>query len=244
MMVDRMYDSLALDDEDRLPWLEPAYDDEDEREVSPLRLALFVLAGLALIGLVVAGIYLVRNHFSSSGEAQLIAAPEGDYKIPAADADAKKFQGEGDASFAASEGVERSGTIDPTRLPEAPIVGGSAGKSAPVTDAASAAAASQKVETIVADRTGNKVKAPAKWASPEAAGGTIQLGAYGNEALARDAWKRFSKRFDYLTDLTYDIQPVTVGGSKFYRLRAVAGKDAATLCGKLKVAGENCILVN
>jgi hypothetical protein len=37
---------------------------------------------------------------------------------------------------------------------------------------------------------------------------------------------------------------VTVGGTKFYRLRAQAGKDAGTLCGKLKVAGESCLVVN
>ncbi len=242
-MANGMHDSLALDDEDRLPWLEPAYDDDDRNEVSLLRLALFVLAGLALIGLVVAGVYLLRSQFSPADEAQLIKAPAGSYKIAAHDADAKKFQGEGDASFAASEGVDRGGRIDPSRLPEAPIVGGSSGKAAAV-DKAAAAGASARVEATVADKTGDKADKPATWASPKAAGGTIQLGAYGNEALARDAWKRFSGRFDYLAALAYDIQPVTVGGSKFYRLRVAAGKDASTLCGKLKVAGENCLVVN
>lgn len=243
MMMNGTHDSLALDDEDRLPWLEPAYEEEDEYEVSFLRLALLVLAGLALIGAVVAGVYVLRGHFSSSDEAELIEAPKGSYKIPASDADARKFQGEGDASFAASEGIERGGTIDPSRLPEAPIVGASPG-GAGSPDRAAAAGASKSVETMVTDRTGDRAKKPAAWASPEAGDGTIQLGAYGSEALARDAWGRLSKRFDYLADLGHDIQPVTVGGTKFYRLRARAGDGASTLCGKLKVAGENCILVN
>lgn len=243
MMTNGVHDGLALDDEDRLPWLEPAYEEDGEGEVSLLRLALFVLAGLALIGLVVGGVYLLRSQISGANEAQLIEAPGGDYKIPAADADAKKFEGEGDASFAASEGIERGGTIDPSRLPEAPIVGGASGKAA-AGDKASAAGASKSVETAVADRTGDKAAKPAAWASSGAAGGTIQLGAYGSEALAQDAWNRFSKRFDYLADLTHNVQQVTVGGSKFYRLRAAAGADASTLCGKLKVAGENCIVVN
>jgi len=239
-MTNGTHDSLALDDEDRLPWLEPAYDDDAEGEVSLLRLALFVLAGLALIGLVVAGVYLLRDRFAPADGTQLIEAPKGDYKIPASDADAKKFAGEGDASFAASEGVERGGTIDPSRLPETPITGGPSGKAVP----ADKAAASKTVETTVADHTGDKAGKAAAWTSAEAGGGTIQLGAYGSEALAQDAWKRFAKRFDYLAGLNHNVQQVTVGGSKFYRLRAAAGADASTLCGKLKVAGENCLVVN
>ncbi|MGE4429339.1 MAG: SPOR domain-containing protein [Sphingobium sp.] len=236
-------DSLALDDEDRLPWLEPAYEAEPHDEVSLARLALFVLAGLVLIGLVVGGVYLVRGQLGGGGAGELVKAPAENYKIPAADADAKKFQGEGDASFAASEGIERGGRIDPSRLPEAPIVGGSVAK-APAADKSAASAAAKKVETAVADRTGEKAQAPAASAAAQQGGGAIQLGAYGNEALARDAWSRFSKRFTYLADLSHSIQPVTVGGTKFYRLRAHAGKEAGTLCGKLKVAGESCLVVN
>jgi len=236
-------DSLALEDEDRLPWLEPAYDVGENDEVSLGRLGLLVLAGLLLIGLVVGGVYLARGHLGGGGRGEVIKAPIGSYKIPAADADAKKFQGEGDAAFAASEGVDRGGRIDPTRLPEAPIVTGPVAK-VPVADKSAAAAAAKKVEATVADRTGEKAQAPAASASQQAGGGSIQLGAYGNEALARDAWTRFSKRFDYLAELPHSIQPVTVGGSKFYRLRAQAGGNAGTICGKLKVAGESCLVVN
>lgn len=242
-MVNGRIDSLALDDEDRLPWLEPAYDVETKDEVSLGRLGLFVLAGLLLIGAVVLGVYLARGPLGGGGQGELVKAPAQNYKIPAADADAKKFQGEGDASFAASEGVARGGRIDPSRLPEAPIVAGSVTK-APAPDKAAAAAAAKKVEVAVADRTGEKAQVPVSSASLQMAGGAIQLGAYGNEALAKDAWSRFSKRFDYLAGLTHSVQPVTVGGTKFYRLRAHAGKDAGTLCGKLKVAGESCMVVN
>jgi len=236
-------DTLALDDEDRLPWLEPAYDAEDSDEVSLGRLGMLVLAGLLLIGVVVGGVWLARGHLGGEGEGELIKAPAEGYKIRAADADAKKFQGEGDASFATSEGLDRGARIDPSRLPEAPIVAGSAAK-APAADRSAAAAAAKKVETAVADRTGEKAGTPAASASPRTTGGAIQLGAYGNEALAKDAWSRFSKRFDYLAALSYSVEPVTVGGTKFYRLRAHAGKDAGTLCGKLKVAGESCLVVN
>jgi hypothetical protein len=97
------------------------------------------------------------------------------------------------------------------------------------------------VSTRVADETA----APARTAAPKAVpGGTIQLGAYGNAALAKDAWGKLSKRFAYLAPLAMTIEPVEIGGSTLYRLRAGAGKQASLVCGKLKVAGESCIVVN
>ena len=41
-----------------------------------------------------------------------------------------------------------------------------------------------------------------------------------------------------------NISTATVGSNKVYRLRAVAGADASRVCGKLKVAGESCLLVS
>ena len=238
---ERMNDSLALDDEDRLPWLEPAYDESDDEEVSFVRLGLFIVAGLSLLGLIVGAIYLIRNQLASTDSPQVIAAPAGDYKMPAHEADAKKFDGEGDASYAASEGVNREGRIDPSRMPETPIVaGGEAATGAPEKNVATTA--SPVVRTPVIDQRGS---APAAVASAsKLSGQLVQLGAYGSESLARDAWTRMSKRFDYLAELSHSIVPVTVGGTKYHRLRVSAGKDASTLCGRLKVAGENCIVVN
>jgi hypothetical protein len=230
---------LDLDDEERLPWLEPAIEDEEEQGLSPLRLLGFILFGLALIGVVVAGIWLIQNRSGGAGgEGKLIAAPEGDYKIPAKEADAKKFDGEGDASYAASEGVARDGRIDPTRVPEAPITPtGAATGAKPAVQGKPA----QSVTARVADETNARPVAVAKQA---AGGGMIQLGAYGNQAFAKDAWKRLSKRFTYLEPLAMSIEQAEVGGSTVYRLRAAAGGQAGTLCGKLKVAGESCMVVN
>ncbi len=244
MTIGSMNDSLALDDEDRLPWLEPAYGDEDEDEVSPLRLALLILAGLALLGLVVGGVYLLRSSLSPKDAPQVIAAPKEEYKIPAKDADARKFQGEGDASFAASEGLDRGGKIDPSRLPEAPVTAGSGGASAPVMNKAPATPASTQVKAPVADRTGEKSATAPATPAAKSGGPAIQLGAYASDAIAREAWDRLSKRFDYLASLSHSVEPVTVNGTKFFRLRASAGADAGRLCGKLKVAGENCLVVN
>lgn len=229
---------LGLDDEDRLPWLEPAIDEEADRRVSPLRLLGLILLGLLLVGGVVGGVWLMQNRGSGAagGEGELIASP-GPYKLPANEADAKKFDGEGDASFAASEGVARDGRIDPSRVPEAPIT-----KTAPPPAAATSGPAkpAQSVTTKVTDETNLRGAAPQ---TASTGGVMVQLGSYGSEAVAKDGWKKLSKRYPYLAPLPMTIEPAQVGGGTVYRLRAAAGAQARTICGKLKVAGESCLVV-
>jgi hypothetical protein len=122
-MSDTTHDSLDLDDEDRLPWLESAEDYDDEGEYSPLRVALFVGAGLLLLAAIVGGIYWLQNRDGGGldGSGELIAAQKGDYKVRPDDPQARQFEGEGDASFAASEGQETPAQLgDPVEM-EAPI---------------------------------------------------------------------------------------------------------------------------
>ncbi len=243
-MTDYPRDSLNLEEEDRLPWLEPAEGVDDDEGVSPLKLLGFIIVGLFLLGAIVGGVYWVqhRSDAGPAGEGTLIAAPKGDYKIAATEADAKKFAGEGDASFAASEGVERDGKIDPARVPEAPVTSGPA----PVRSTKTPAA---KPATTLNAKVADETKAStAKTAAPVTGKGSamIQLGAYGSQAVANDAWKRLSKRFDYLAALGTSVETAQVGGTTFYRLRALTGSvsQANLLCGKLKVAGESCLVVN
>lgn len=244
-MSDFARDRLDLDDEDRLPWLEPATDFDEEDVVSPLRLILVVLAGLALLAAVTGGIYaLVTSGGSDDGaEGEVIAAPEGDYKIPAKDADAKKFAGEGDASYLASEGMDRNSQIDPGRLPETPVAGAGKPDAALKLNASKPKAVVNAPVAVVVGNDGAK-SAATQGAAAQGAG-VVQLGAYGNTALAKDAWARLSKRFTYLDGLGASIEPVTIGGTTLYRLRTSTGSSASanTLCGKLKVAGESCIVV-
>jgi SPOR domain len=249
-MNDVPRDGLNFEEEDRLPWLEPAMDDEEESGVSPLRLLGTVLAGLVLLALVVGGVYMLRSLKSDTGEGEVIAAPEGSYKIPANEADAKKFQGVGDATFATSEGVERDGKIDASRLPEAPMATAPAanGKASANAEAvmgkgAIAAKPGLSVSAKVADETKAGSGAVKAAVAPHTGGAQVQLGAYGSSAMAQDAWAKLSRRFDYLATLTPSVQPVAVGNTTLYRLRASAA-NANALCGKLKVAGESCMVVN
>jgi len=248
---------LGLDAEDRLPWLEAADDYEDDPEVSPTRLLVMVLGGLLLIGAVLGGLWWLQNG-GARGNGELIAAQPGDYKVVPSNDASRTFEGEGDASFAASEGVEPAGRVDPSRMPEEPAVTpaereaaakAAAAKQAAEQDAAKAgagraaavgSAGAAPAATLAKTSVGSAASAPA-----EAGGALVQLGAFRSEAAANKAWANLSKRFAYLAELNRFVSAADVGGNKVYRLRVAAGTaaNAKTLCGKLRVAGENCDIV-
>ncbi|MBO9695593.1 MAG: SPOR domain-containing protein [Sphingopyxis sp.] len=241
---------LGLEDEDRLPWLEAADGFEDDGEVSPARLLVMVLGGLLLIGAVLGGLWWIQNG-GARGKGELIAAQQGDYKVAPKTDGAKAFEGEGDASFSASEGAEPAGKVDPTRMPEEPAVTPeereAASKKAAADKAAAAKASISKA--VPADKAkAVAVKAPDAdpRSKPAAPGGAmIQLGAFSSDAAAAKAWTNLSKRFAYLAELNKSVSPAKVGDGTVYRLRVSAGTaaNAANLCGKLRVAGENCVVV-
>lgn len=259
--------ALNLDNEERLPWLEPAADFVEDDAVPPSRLLLLVLAGLALIGAALGGLWWWQG-LGTRGAGELIAAPTGPYKAPPADDGAKDFEGEGDASFAASEGMETAGRVDPARMPEEPAVASPpkaqpAAPPPPPSTAAKGAAPAAKAPVVVSKASPPAAKAPvvASKAPPPAAadpvakatpaelppatGTAIQLGAFSSEASAGRAWTSLTKRFTYLAGLGRSVAPATVGGKTVYRLRAATGSAAAAsdICAKLRVAGESCAVV-
>ncbi|MEO9601384.1 SPOR domain-containing protein [Parasphingorhabdus sp.] len=122
-MSDTTHESLDLDDDDRLPWLESAEDYDDDGEYSPIRVALFVAFALLLLAAIVGGIYWWQkgNGGGLDGEGELITVQEGDYKVRPDDPQAKTFEGEGDASFAASEGQETPAQMGNPVEAEVPI---------------------------------------------------------------------------------------------------------------------------
>ena len=242
---------LGLDDEDRLPWLEAADGFEEDGEVSPARLLVMVLGGLLLIGAVLGGLWWVQNG-GARGKGELIAAQEGDYKVAPKTDGAKTFEGEGDASFSASEGAEPAGKVDPTRMPEEPAVTPQEREAAAKKAAADKAAAAKAAKPVPADKakgapaaTSVKAADAAAKAEPASGGAMIQLGAFSSDAAAAKAWTNLSKRFAYLAELNKSVSPAKVGNGTVYRLRVSAGTapNATNLCGKLRVAGENCVVV-
>ena len=246
-MTDIERDNLDLRDEDRLPWLEAVEDEDPESGVSPGKLIGGVIAALVVLGLVIGGVYWLKNRpgAGAEGDGTLIAAPAGDYKVkPDAAGGGMTVEGQGDSTFAASQGAEAGATIDTNALPEAPVTGAKAVTPTP----APAGKAGGTVSASVADagKMGAKPAKPAAVApAPVAAGGAqVQLGAFGSEAKANQVWAGLSKRFAYLAPLTKVIVPVPAESGTVYRLRVNAGTGAAaaSLCGKLKAAGESCLV--
>ncbi len=205
------------DDGDRLPWLEAVEDDDDGDGPTAGKLIVFVLIGLVAIGLFIGGIFWLVNRGSSGGGGgapELIAAPEGDYKVKPDQPGGMKVDGEGDTVFAASQGAETKGKIDVNAVPETPVA-----KASPEPKAA-------------APTPQAKAPPPAPAPGPAAAGGAaIQLGAFSSQASANAAWKALSGRFTYLAPLSPSVTPVTSGGRTLYRLRA-SGPGATDICGR------------
>jgi hypothetical protein len=213
---------LNLNDPDRLPWLETADGYEYDDSASPLRIAVMLLAGLVLLAAIIGAIYwLQRNQIGgANGNGQLIASPAGAYKVKPQDAGGKRFEGEGDSAFAASEGTKTGATLVP------------AAKTAAIAPPAAMASA--------------PVAAPATIAAAPASTVMVQLGAFGDSAKADAAWAALNKRFGFLAGMNRKIAETNVeGGRKVFRLQAVTANssEAQQLCAKLKVAGENCLIV-
>lgn len=209
---------FALDDPDRLPWLETADGYEYDDGASPLKVAAMVLGGLALLAAIVGLIYWAQRSDGSgaTGKGELIAAQKGDYKVKPDEAGGKTFEGEGDSAFAASEGKKTGATIaPPAKVPDT-----KAAASVPAKPAASGATPAGAV--------------------------MVQLGAFGDAAKADTAWAAFTKRFGFLSGTNRKIAEATVeGGRKVFRLQAITANASAAqqLCAKLKAAGENCLIV-
>ncbi len=246
MVTDNDRDTLALQDEDRLPWLEAVDDDIDEETISTGKLIGFAIAAIVALGVVIAGIALLRSQPAPTGDGKLIAAQEGDYKVRPDAPGGMKVEGQGDSSFAASEGAEADGKIDTNAAAEAPLTNVKATPPKPGFRGAPA----KPVATASIPASGGKlVAAPPAKPLPNVAmtapsGSLVQLGAFGSEAKANEAWTVLAKRFAYLAALPKSVVAAEVNGNQVYRLRANAGDEASTICGKLKIAGENCLIVN
>ncbi|MGE3745197.1 MAG: SPOR domain-containing protein [Sphingomonadaceae bacterium] len=243
-------------DEDRLPWLEPVDDYEDDEGISIARLIGAVVVGLVALGLVIGGIFWLRNR-DAGGEGTLIAAPEGPIKERPSEPGGMEVDGTGDVAYDASLGQDVNSTIDLTALPEAPVTENAPVRTAELppskAPAATAPAASGKPPVAKATDSATPAPKPAvaapkpllPGATPSApSGGAVQLGAFSSQALANKAWNSLSGRFGFLAGFNHSVIPVSVGGKTLYRLRAEAGGQASSTCAKLKVAGEACSVVN
>lgn len=237
--------SGRYEDSERLPWLETV--EEAYEEPRRGRVVLFVMLVLLVAGAAGALLYWQRHQSARDGNGALIAAPPGPYKIRPNDPGGVRIAGEGDIVFRTSQGTTPEAGINVAALPEAPVEGKKHSG-----DAAASARASKSA--TIALPPPSPVRPTAQRATPtasaranEGAGALVQLGAFPSEGAANAAWTRMSKRFAYLAPLGKLVVPfVTEDGKTVYRLRVNAGGNgqARDLCGKLKVAGENCFVAS
>ena len=227
---------LEVGDEDRLPWLE-AVEEDDGGEGGPsvAKLVGAILIGLIAIGVIVGGLFWLGNRGEPGNNGEVIAAPEGDYKVRPANPGGMNVTGEGDVSAAASAGQTPQGNLNLGATPEAPVT------QAPRPAPAAPTQAAQAPAPAPAHPAPAPAPAPQHPAPAPAAGGgaTIQLGAFSSQAAANQAWSALAGRFRYLAPLNHAVVGVQVGGRTLYRLRA-SGADAASVCRRLQVAGEAC----
>ena len=230
---------IRADEDDRLPWLEAVEEEGGDSGPSAIKLIVAVLIGLAAIGGIVGGVFWMGSRDSTENRApEVIAAPEGPYKVKPDSPGGMTVEGQGATAFDAAQGGTPNASIDTNAVPEAPVT--AQPKAAPPV--------AKEPPVLKAPAPTNapapKVAQPAAPAPSAAAGdgATIQLGAFPNAATAEKAWKAMSGRFSYLAPLSHSVVSAQVNGKTWYRLRA-SGPGAANVCGRLRVAGENCLKV-
>ncbi len=237
---------LALDEEDRLPWLE-AVDSDDNEGVSTGKLLGLIGAALLALAVIIGGVWWLRGQKGGSGDTSLIAAEEGPFKSKPDEAGGMKVEGQGDTAFAASEGAEANGKVDVNAQPEAPVAGtktAAAAPNAPATPSATVPATSGGTLQAKPPVAGVTATPAVAAAAPAAAGtGLVQLGAYNSDAAATQAYSALTQKHAVLAGLSKSVVPAAVNGTTMYRLRVSAGGNASAVCAKLKAGGANCMVV-
>jgi hypothetical protein len=232
----RSDEATPLDREERLPWLEAVEEEDAGDGPSALKLIVAVLIGLAAIGGIVGGVFWMQNRGAPGGpDAELIRAQGGPYKERPDRPGGMTVEGEGDTAFAASAGADPKGQINPEAVPEAPVTQTKGAAAQPQS------APQPQPQPAPQPAGAGTIKAPPPSNAPP--GGSIQLGAFPNSATAEAAWKAMSGRFAYLAPLSHSVVVAQVNGKTWYRLRA-SGPGSAGICGRLRVAGENCLRID
>jgi hypothetical protein len=223
-------DEIELADEDRLPWLEAVEEDGNEGGPSVAKLVAAILIGLVAIGVIVGGLYWLGNRGPSADGNDIITAEKGDYKQRPENPGGMNLSGEGNASFAASEGAQLNGTLNVNGASTAP-----APRPAP--------APAQTATATPAPAPARPAPAQPARPAPAPSGPAIQLGAFSSAGAANSAWTALAGRFRYLAPLSHSVVPVQSGGRTLHRLRA-SGPDSGNICRRLQAAGEACTPVN
>jgi hypothetical protein len=133
------------DEEDDLPWLAEVEEERGATVVPQRRLIAGIAIFLGLLALIVGGLYALtsrtRETGSSAGlatnadDVPLIAADPGPYKVRPDDPGGMQVDGGGQTMYAAGEGQDPGGAIDPNAMPEDPMARPTTAAAGPVAGA-------------------------------------------------------------------------------------------------------------
>ena len=212
---------LDLADDESLPWLEAGEDEDEAAGFDTSRLWLMGVLALALLALVIGGIWFFSNQASDEppADGSVIAAPEEPYKTKPENPGGKTFAGTGDTSFAVGEGQTREGKLaEPAAAPAA----GSGESASP---------------TIASTVNTESRSAPLP-------GTAVQVGAYPRRADAQAAWSNLIRQTEALNGVKHRVVEAQVDIGRVYRLQALAGDRASAnrLCAALKADGLACFV--
>lgn len=222
MTTDR--DELELGHGERLPWLETA-EDHDARQRKGWGTVVAALLGVAALMLVIGAIWYSQQARQTTGDGELIAAPQGDYKVRADGKDGMTVDSESDAMLAASEGQEASGRI--------------------ATAEPTPGATSTKPAAEIGSGTEVATSSPAPTTRPAPSGASVQLGAFADQPSAEAEWTRIARAEPSVAKLTRSIETVAAGGKSVFRLRAAVADAAAgrAVCSRLQPKNIACFTV-
>jgi hypothetical protein len=219
-------------DEDRLPWLEAVEEDGDSGGPSVVKLVAALVVGLVAIAVIVGGLFWLGNRGQTGTGNDIIIAEKGDYKQRPENPGGMNLSGEGNTSFAASEGQQPRGNLNVNGVAEQPA------RPAPAQPQTGASALSPQQPARPAPAP-QQPQRPA----PAPSGPAIQLGAFSSATGANGAWTALAARFRYLAPLSHSVQQAQSGGRTVFRLRA-SGPDSVGISRRLQAAGEACTVVN
>lgn len=208
------------------------------------------------------------------GEEIPVLTSPGPWKRPPSgpDVDGIPVDGQGQVIYGTGDGQETEAAIDTSALPEDPLPRPgtevevlpavdealesdariAAPPPAPVVRPAPPPKVPRPVDTVVpkevrpAPAQPKVVTAPPPAPAASGGGSVLQLGAFSSQSRARAAFKALTDRYSYLEGLEPMIVPHENDGKTLYRLRSQAAGAAAAkdICGRLRVAGEPCTVVN
>ncbi len=246
---------------DRLPWLEPVEDEDDDGygpgpDDNPggyggvIAAMLAVLVGIAIV---TAGVVWFRHHRAATADIGEVIHPEpGPYKVKPTAAGGLDTEQTGKVAAGTSAGEDEQTVMDYNAVPEKPMITRQVApgkKPQLVVQAAApppAPVALPKPEPAPPPKPAQvaTIAPSTPPAAPTTFPGTIQLGAFSSEAKAKTAWKTLSGRFAMLKEMTPAVTAVDAGDNHLFRLRATgATLPPAQICARMHVAGDTCSVV-